>query len=598
MFFFLHHSFAGDDYIFVDENFTNTRIKKYTDFYVGNTTIESVDDLIKVDESDWRRVSEKGISLPYKNLTYWYRFKIVSHQTGQYYLENPYTYLPCFHLFILNKNELIDYGNAGFGNADYFQKTNYYVPTFELNFNEDDTLIGYLKLKKKFSTSSLPITLWKGKEYHQNANKHWFVNGVISGVFYILLFIGLIAYFYFKDTTYLYYFLYVLSLLIVLVINNGSGKIIYGHHYFINGFGVYLPIVTTLFFMFLLCFRVFQIKRSYPIFYKGILFSFIVMFLVYFWSAYAYMFLPNYPLFLFKVSNSLLIIFPVSLFYICIKVYLKTKNKSAIWFLLIFALTLIFIVFFSLLPYFTYSLEAFYAFKWLILFEALAVLLVLFDDLFKSKKTKEILQEELLIKQKEAVDNILIGQSKERNKISSYLHDIFTVRLGTMKKIVSEQLKNTSINEDINSKLDELLLEVREFSHFLNPTMNNDKTLEEAINEEIFKLEDAYPNIVILFSNELKQTLPIQKKELFFFTVSELLNNSIKHSKFNQIEITLFEDEKYFILNYKDNGQGIDVENTGFGYGLSSIQSRADLMKGHFDVFNEDGLFISFKIPH
>ena len=69
----------------------------------------------------------------------------------------------------------------------------------------------------------------------------------------------------------------------------------------------------------------------------------------------------------------------------------------------------------------------------------------------------------------------------------------------------------------------------------------------------------------------------------------ELINNALKHAQPTEIVIEFYHYDDKFVFQYTDNGCGFDVTNSDFGFGLTSIQSRIQNVKGSVEINSQVG---------
>ena len=81
-------------------------------------------------------------------------------------------------------------------------------------------------------------------------------------------------------------------------------------------------------------------------------------------------------------------------------------------------------------------------------------------------------------------------------------------------------------------------------------------------------------------------------------SAQELINNVIKHSKADKVNVQLLNTASNIILIVEDNGKGIDTQN-GSGIGLMNISSRLDTINGkvNYEPSPESGTLATIKIP-
>ena len=79
---------------------------------------------------------------------------------------------------------------------------------------------------------------------------------------------------------------------------------------------------------------------------------------------------------------------------------------------------------------------------------------------------------------------------------------------------------------------------------------------------------------------------PLELELHYFRIVSELMNNTIKHSGATKATIKLSFIEGMLVMIYIDNGKGYSLKEalkTSEGHGLSNIIHRVNLIKGELE---------------
>jgi len=78
-----------------------------------------------------------------------------------------------------------------------------------------------------------------------------------------------------------------------------------------------------------------------------------------------------------------------------------------------------------------------------------------------------------------------------------------------------------------------------------------------------------------------------------------LINNVIKHSKADKVNVQLFKSANDILLIVEDNGKGIDKIEHKEGIGLMNISSRLDTINGkvNYEPSPESGTLATIKIP-
>ena len=560
----------------------------------------SVIELNKSTEINWKKVSASGFKKKNDNHVYWLKFNLKCSKSGRYYLENQYPLLEHFQLFQVINTTIINFGNYGLRNPDLNTPKQKY-PTYTLDLKKGINYTFYIKLYKKFAIPIQPIYLYADKTYHELSKKDEREYGMIFGIIGVLLFMGLLTGMIFRLKIYFYYTYYMISLGGILFIANGLFRNYTPHSLLlVMYFSMYYYIIIAFFALYLILYKLFDIQKEFPKLHRIIQWKIVATIINMAINQIAFFCWPNYPLKLYEIANILLILYPLFLFGICFVMYRRYRSEKALYFVLLFTFTLVFTVFFSLLPFSFVSHNQLMTFRWIIVFEGIAVLLILHRDLYRSKIDAIELQKNLLVEEKKSMENYLNGLLDERNRIAVELHDSVSANLTAL----GLKMKNNPSNETNSFYFDELKKiqeDVRKTSHDLHPITLHNNSLIPAIQSEIARLENYFEDITFDFSytNESKiNLLNQQMKEIVYFTCCELMQNVLKHANATEITIGLVIDDKSLSLIVSDNGIGYQVEQISKGLGLTTIEKRAVLLNGSFSIeAKEIGMIHRFGLP-
>ena len=183
---------------------------------------------------------------------------------------------------------------------------------------------------------------------------------------------------------------------------------------------------------------------------------------------------------------------------------------------------------------------------------------------------------------------------EERRRIALTLHDD-TGQALSMLIINLERLENQIPGEEfeLKEKLEatrklaqQSLANLRMIVYGLRPTILDDLGLVPAIRWYArTNLEEAGIMVEIHANGEV-EPLPPQLKSTLFRIAQEAINNIVKHSNANQVEIKLSQREKNIQLEVKDDGEGFDLASVREKalrlqqLGLLGIEERAELAGG------------------
>lgn len=213
-------------------------------------------------------------------------------------------------------------------------------------------------------------------------------------------------------------------------------------------------------------------------------------------------------------------------------------------------------------------------------------------------------QRKLLALQKEMLRNEVRSREVERRKIGEDLHDELGPMLSYARMLLSqihtENETQAETQKRVEQALQESLSAVRTISFGLVPPDFSNKTLEQAVNTLCERLTVSGSVNYSLDIDPVTNTLPEEKRLHVYRIIQELVHNSVRHSGCSHIAIKLHSqpEQNEIILNYTDNGRGLDTKNAKHGIGMSNIRNRASLLGGKISFPDvEKGFSFLFKFP-
>ncbi|MGB0391334.1 MAG: ATP-binding protein [Salibacteraceae bacterium] len=230
------------------------------------------------------------------------------------------------------------------------------------------------------------------------------------------------------------------------------------------------------------------------------------------------------------------------------------------------------------------------------------VLLISGFILYRTKqRQKSNLAKARIEEQQKGLAAIIQAQEDERKRIAKDLHDGIVQQLGGLKlgfqKVFSENA--TPETDKIVKILDDSAQELRELSHKMMPRALGELGLIPALED---MLENSLGNSQIDFNFEhfgLTKRLQENIEIAIYRIAQELVNNVIKHSKANKVNMQLLKSGVNVILILEDNGTGMANSNSQNGIGLMNIASRLDTLNGkvNFEPSPGSGTLATVKIP-
>ena len=135
--------------------------------------------------------------------------------------------------------------------------------------------------------------------------------------------------------------------------------------------------------------------------------------------------------------------------------------------------------------------------------------------------------------------------------------------------------------------------EVRKIAMDLRPSSLDDLGLAATITWFCRQFQLIYSGIRIEKQVTLDEAdLPENLKTTIFRILQETFNNVAKHSRADQVRLTLLHDERTLTLTIADNGRGFEVGGPEphpavRGSGLAGLQERAELSGGRLSIHSE-----------
>ena len=215
----------------------------------------------------------------------------------------------------------------------------------------------------------------------------------------------------------------------------------------------------------------------------------------------------------------------------------------------------------------------------------------------KLLKQKRKLQEAEINYQKELLYAVIDSQEKERQRIGMDLHDEVGATLSALRMIIEDFTdRATAIPESLSfckqskSIIDAVISSIRNISHDLSPLGKGSDNFTDALEDLKDRVEQS-GKIRMDFQKELNH-IPVlaNTTSLALYRVfAELINNTIKHARAENILLIIREEDGQLSFHYKDNGIGI--QNMGIikrGIGMRNIESRLRMINAHFTIKEEN----------
>lgn len=239
----------------------------------------------------------------------------------------------------------------------------------------------------------------------------------------------------------------------------------------------------------------------------------------------------------------------------------------------------------------------------------LSIALLLYSAYRRNKlKQATALQATILKQQELATKAVLEAEENERQRIAGDLHDGVGQIMSAAKINLATVAGDISFSSDVQRErfenalklVDESCAEVRNVSHNIMPNSLLRNSLAAAVRLFINKI-DQHVIKINLYTEGLNEKLDERIETMLYRIVQECVNNVIKHSKANTLDISLVRENNEISITIEDNGQGFDATDKKKleGIGMKNIQSRIEYLKGtvEWDSASGRGTVVSIYVP-
>jgi len=206
----------------------------------------------------------------------------------------------------------------------------------------------------------------------------------------------------------------------------------------------------------------------------------------------------------------------------------------------------------------------------------------------ETQKLATVLKEQELT----AIDAMIEGQEKERQRIANDLHDDLGGLMANVKLHFNAlKSKNTpELYEKTNQLIDEAYQKVRTVAHAKNSGVIAKQGLLKAVEHMAAKISTSNKIHISVLDHGLDERLENSLELTIFRIIQELITNVIKHAEASEITIHITNHDDSLNLMVEDNGKGFNpsqITKTNKGMGISSIDKRVEHLNGTMTIESE-----------
>ena len=243
------------------------------------------------------------------------------------------------------------------------------------------------------------------------------------------------------------------------------------------------------------------------------------------------------------------------------------------------------------------------------LFISLAGFIIVFLFFYNKKKRlhfEELKEQQKLLKEEGFRSEMELREHTLRH-IAGEIHDnvgqlMLVAKLNLNKFLMATPNKAMEETRDI---IGEAINDLRDISKSIHTEQVTSLDLGNAIKKELERLKKT-GLVETSFAEEGEITeIESSRKLILFRMIQEILQNILKHSKSNKINIHINYGKEFLYLNIEDNGKGFDVEDKmkrgvhKDGSGLLNLQNRASALRAQLSIRSQpdEGTSISIEMP-
>jgi len=234
----------------------------------------------------------------------------------------------------------------------------------------------------------------------------------------------------------------------------------------------------------------------------------------------------------------------------------------------------------------------------------IALMLFVVVDLFLSYKNRQLKFNNELLALNSKFQNEMLSVKNEVseqifNDISSELHDNICQTLSlAVIQINQAEAKNGIVDDHTSNSRNSIrqaLEDIRNLSHNLSGEYWKNFDIHQylkQVKDRIMITE----SISTSFSIDPDIQFGSKDHEIIVIRIlQELINNSIKHSRANLIDLLMTTGNDGVNITYYDNGIGIDENKVSDGMGMLSIKQRLSILNASYKIESENQKGFSFQ---
>lgn len=483
--------------------------------------------------------------------------------------------------------------------------SNKYAYIFPIDLPTDSDLSIYIRATVNDDAFRVMNKIWsadayKDRELDIRIRSSYML--IFLGFVILICFMSLAMFAFTKQRLYLYYMGFVLVIILnLMALRHFVSPLIFEKYLFFGNNFVEMFGYLQLVFVLLYTNHFFELNKNYPKTYRVFkymaVFTAILFVLALFLRQYDWFFSFSYIF-----SKFVLIATSLGLYFFAI--YLSFKRQIMAYYYVVAYFPLFLFVGHFVLTAMRLT-DSFNPLEWeyVIFIEVIVLTIAMAHRYYLIMKENYQYQKALIAEQERGIHAMIEAQENERSRIARDLHDGVVQEIGSVilkSRVAFENLKIAESAEakEILEKLEGSNQDLRTISHQMTPRSLKElgliATLGDMLADSLTPANVTYTFEHFNWNDRLPETIEIN----IYRIAQELVNNILKHSQANTVNVQLFRTGNVAILMIEDNGKGMDKANQNNGIGLMNIKNRAEMINGTvaFENGPEGGTLVTLKI--
>jgi signal transduction histidine kinase len=595
---------AQDIEIKIDVNFKKVDAIPYAKVYKDSTLFADIEELrLKTDQ--FVQIKETQYNAAFEKVHYWFYNRVNNLTDGEfkviYDVADPH--INELQLFIY-KNDSLFFDSGLQGDYMPYDSREYKLRTFSwpVTLKTSATYDFFLKVNMHTEPILIPIEIWEQNQHKSHLSTQSLYFGILIGLFVIYILCSIALWIIYKEKIHLYFYIYVVANFFLILGYSGIGyQYIWTYSSILHNISRPLFVgITCIAFIFFSnqVLQFFELKRTGRLIKTLTAIIFILACILPFYR--------ELPKSILRLSitiyyMSMLVIFFL-IFVMMIKRLLSQNDFDSKFFLAAFLCLFIgfginILVLHDIIPKNHLTSLIYY---YTVVLELFIFLCYMSIKVFKIKLDNQQKELALTTERNNALNNLIIGTERERNRIATELHDSVGIDLSMADLKLKQHQNQKNINiSAIRGLIQKVSTEMRNISHNLSTIQLKNIGLTKAIQQLALNLnKNSSTRYFLTIDNLNVETISEEFQLHIYRIIQECLNNIEKHAQAKKTHISLITEDESHLIIIRDDGIGMN-EAESQGIGLNNIKSRVKLMSGHISISSKTdvGTLVTITIP-